>query len=206
MVTLIFITCLIIVVFNIFLMFIKKKTNKKEIKGTKDILNKIKSNYILTNIFGYINNETKLKLFVHSKLYQKKFNLQLNDYLQNYVLTSVIDFEKYIGNYKKIWDNYYYLKEDELLKDFKTFEKYIIDYFKIYKNKFLKKYSEDNIVIGLISPYFPIISKIGIFNQIFTIEIPRINKDNNESIINVFKNINKTENKISSILIRSICK
>lgn len=204
MVTLIFITCLIILVFNIFLMFIKKKTNKKEIKGTKDILNKIKSNYILTNIFGYINNETKLKLFVHSKLYQKKFNLQLNDYLQNYVLTYGIDFEKYIGNYKKIWDNYYYLKEDELLKDFKTFEKYIIDYFKIYKNKFLKKYSEDNIVISLISPYFPIFSKIGIFNQIFTIEIPRINKDNNESIINVFKNINKTENKISSILIRSV--
>ena len=132
MVTLIFITCLIIVVFNIFLMFIKKKTNKKEIKGIKDILNKIQSNYILTNIFGYINNKTKLKLFVHSKLYQKKLN-QLNDYLKFYILTSGIDFERY---YKNIWDNYYYLKEDELLKDLKTFEKYIIDYFKIYKDNF----------------------------------------------------------------------
>ena len=44
----------------------------------QDLFKKIKSAYILKNIFNYIkDNNLKLKLFIHSKLFQNKLDLTI---------------------------------------------------------------------------------------------------------------------------------
>ena len=45
--------------------------------NNEKLLEKISSNYIFENIFDYISNEKfKFKIFVHSKLFQKKLDLE----------------------------------------------------------------------------------------------------------------------------------
>ena len=198
-----YILYVVVVVYILYL--VKKKTNKKKLKVKKvkkeDILNKIKSNYILSNIFEYINKENfKLKFFVHSKLYQKKFNLQLSDFMINYFLINGInDFEEcFISS--GFLDDFYYLREDNnLLKDLSLFEKYIIAYFKKYKNNLLKKYSDKNIEIDLFSPYLPIFCKTELFEQIFIVVVmPK----NISDAFNLINETNKAKNKITSIKIK----
>ena len=49
------------------------------------MLENIKANYVLKTIFDYLENENlNLKLFIHSKLFQKKLGLNLYDYWDNY--------------------------------------------------------------------------------------------------------------------------
>ena len=48
------------------------------------LINKIKSSYIIRNILNYIrDNNFKLKLFIHSKLFQNKLDIKLIDYQKN---------------------------------------------------------------------------------------------------------------------------
>ena len=43
----------------------------------QNLIKKIKSTYILKNIFNYIkDNNFKLKLFIHSKLFQNKIDIK----------------------------------------------------------------------------------------------------------------------------------
>ena len=47
----------------------------------KQILERIKSSYILDKIFSYAkDNKLKMKLFAYSKLFQQKLNLSILDY------------------------------------------------------------------------------------------------------------------------------
>ena len=49
-------------------------------------MEKISSNYVLNEIFNYIENkEFKLKLLIYSKLLQKKLKINISDYLNNYL-------------------------------------------------------------------------------------------------------------------------
>ena len=60
----------------------------------ESILEKIKSKYILENIFDYVKDENfKFKLFVYSKKLQKKFDLKLLDYKNIYLKNRINLFE-----------------------------------------------------------------------------------------------------------------
>ena len=50
------------------------------------IIDKIKSKYITEIIFDYIKDKTfKYKLFFYSKLFRRKFNLNLDQYIYYYI-------------------------------------------------------------------------------------------------------------------------
>ena len=49
------------------------------------MIEKIRANYVLNTIFDYLGDDNlKLKLFNHSKLFQKRLDLNLYDYWGNY--------------------------------------------------------------------------------------------------------------------------
>ena len=61
------------------------------------ILEKVKSNYILTSIIEYIqNNDFKYHFFRYSKSFQNKFGIEINDYKQKYLNKLDIDITKYL--------------------------------------------------------------------------------------------------------------
>ena len=140
----------------------------------QDLINKIKSSYIIKNIFNYIkDNNFQLKLFIHSKLFQNKLDLTLI-YKEKYIDKIGFDINKYLHKEKdkednliKKYDNF--LLEHKLNK--KEFENIIIDIIKnkIDKENNIKKYSE--ILIDIESPLFEIISKTKGFENNYAIYI-----------------------------------
>ena len=53
---------------------------------SQGLINKIKSSYIIKNLFNYIeDNKIYLQLFIHSKSLQKKLNIQLLDYKVKFI-------------------------------------------------------------------------------------------------------------------------
>ena len=80
----------------------------------KNILDKISSLYITKNIFDYIKDENfKLKLFLYSKYFQKKLNI-------NYTLC----YEKYINKFGFDLNNYLYIDEEEFDKNTNLYYEY----------------------------------------------------------------------------------
>ena len=62
------------------------------------LFDKIKSKYIQNKIFEYIKNENfKFKLFLYSKKFQKKLELEPIDFKERYVIQSKITYENYLG-------------------------------------------------------------------------------------------------------------
>ncbi len=49
-------------------------------KSNKDILNKIRSSYILKRIFENINQKNRLELIKYNKKFQKRLTIKLKDY------------------------------------------------------------------------------------------------------------------------------
>ena len=80
------------------------KGNKKEFLS---VLEKISSKYILESIFNYIRDEKyKLKLFINSKLFQKKLNLNLIDYQENYINRFNLNPNEYVYDNYNNYDHY----------------------------------------------------------------------------------------------------
>ena len=179
-------------------------------------LRNIKSNYILQKILAHIQNKNViLKLFVHSKYFQNKLDIQLIDY-QKESLKDFL-FEKYLC-FNKIYDNNQEfdknmiknsLRDDLLQKKFDpnniiNNQEYLLYYFKKYFDKIneeeLDSYKKHRILIDIYSPFFEELSKTSNFNETFTISIlPRyiINKYNlKNDYINLFD-----KNKYSSLKI-----
>ena len=66
----------------------------------KDLINKISSQYILNNIFRYIKDiNFNLKLFIHSKSNQNKYDLKTK-YLEIFLKKTNFDLDKYL--YSKV--------------------------------------------------------------------------------------------------------
>ena len=110
-------------------------------KNEISIFNNIKSIYIFKNIFNYIkDNNFQYKLFNYSKLFQKKFNLDINFYQDKYIENKIILLEdiptednirKFISKEKICIDD---LDENRKSKYFKSIkDKYLSIY---YKNEF----------------------------------------------------------------------
>ena len=63
----------------------------------KDLINKIKSKYILNYIFYFIKDtKFKLKLFLHSKSIQDKLNLKLINYKELFLNKIGFDLDIYL--------------------------------------------------------------------------------------------------------------
>jgi len=166
------------------------------------MLNKIYSNYIINNIFDYIQDiNFKFKIFLHSKYFQKRLNINLTELK-----------EKYLNKIKFYIDKYLYTSDDEksILRkkyqefldinkiDIKKFENMIYD---IYQNKIIedkneKGFETKNNFITIYSPLFDILSKTKNFEKIFIIYM---SPDNNskEDYIKVFNNLNKLNKNLS---------
>ena len=85
----------------------------------KYLINKIKSSYIINDIFNYVNYiNFKLKLFMYSKFYQNKFDLRLINYKEKYI--DKIGFD--INNiYKYLHNENGTNKRDYLIKKYNIF-------------------------------------------------------------------------------------
>ena len=177
----------------------KKKATKKA---------QLSSIIIFESIFSFIENTNfKYKLFVYSKKFQKKFNIDLIDYQEKYIKQSGIDLEKYlynVSNKNSVTKND--LKQKLMQKNINInddiIKKIILRYFDNSIESLNKKDNKNNyplFIINILSPLFDIISKSKIFDkfiiQIKTNEIERFNL-NKES---KFKKINKSKIKYSAI-------
>ena len=201
------------------------KGNKNEFLS---VLEKISSKYILESIFNYIEDEKyKLKLFINSKLFQKKLNINLIDYQENYIGKFNLNPNDYLYVNYNIPDNYNkeYLKkklEIDLIKykiDFNLYQSYAVNYYKKYftniqknNNKFsIEDNKEDYMIdyieqdnqklLNIFSPLFNCISQSDIF-EYFIIEIPItvIEKYNlKNDYIYVFDKLNKEKLRYSLI-------
>ena len=125
----------------------------------QNLIKKIKSTYILKNIFNYIkDNNFKLKLFIHSKLFQNKLDLTII-YKEKYIVQIGFDINKYLhkkyerDNLIKKYDNF--LLEKKLNK--KEFENIISEV--IINKKFNENEEDSQKIIDMESPLFEIISK-----------------------------------------------
>ena len=166
----------------------------------ESILEKIKSKYILENIFDYVKDENfKFKLFVYSKKLQKKFDLKLLDY-KNIYLKNRINLFEFLSDYNKKegYPKNYDKKEltnkfNSTLNKLKLKEEnitdYIINFFKNYEKK-----ENDEIYIDIYSPFFDLLSKEEYFWKKFIIPIISEFIDKNKlknDYISFFNKINK---------------
>ena len=124
----------------------KNISNRKKHNKSKNILKKIRSDYILRKINDYLQTKKSLELFNYNKKSQKRINIGLNDYKKGSELFSSIKIElipfnnifgKFI-NIKEKEKEYYHIyingrkketKKNYLIKNDRAFIiKIIIDY------------------------------------------------------------------------------
>ena len=137
-------------------------------------LAKIKSKYLIEEIFKYIDDENfKYKLFSHSQLFQTRLSIELNDYQERYIKQEIGDFNvsSYIYDlpYKKPYNkDYLNNKLDYILTKSKNITKdvlsnFILNHNKKYwaeleenkkENNKLIDYSSKEIKIDIYSPFF----------------------------------------------------
>ena len=163
---------------------------------TDSLFEKIKSKYIQKKIFSYIKNENFIyKLFLYSKAFQKKLELEQIDFKERYIIQSKISYDNYLCCYslfnvepKKFDKKIIEKKLQEELTKFKLdkniFQECILNYFKklvkkdneTEKDKRDKKEkTEKNIknekrinkqIISIYSPFFDYISKTEYFEEL----------------------------------------
>ena len=193
------------------------------------MLRKIKSEYILRNLFEFIDDETyPLKLFVYSKLFQKKMEIDLFAYQKKYFNSKAegnfIDYLFYHDDeqnekYPKDFDKDLLckqLKEDSIKYNFdiNNFKNYIYNtlcriYARDYKNinssddiPYFINAEEQYYLINIYSPIFEAISKSGMLEYCYLISINTKNIIKNNLIndyISVFDNLNKSNIKYGAI-------
>ena len=177
------------------------------------ILYKIKSKYIINNIFNYIRDTNiQLKLFNHSKYFQNKLNIKLINYKELYLKKIGFKLEDYLYSYRE-QSQKGFLKEkyDNFLlsKKFNK-EKFEDDLYELLENKNIKDIDEEEVsvvgkaeekLININSPLFESISRTKIFENNISIYISQdkeFNKSKKEYII-FFDKLNKSGVKYSSI-------
>ena len=184
-------------------------------------LAKIKSKYLIEEIFKYIDNENfKYKLFSHSQLFQTRLSIGLNDYKERYIKQEIGDFNvsSYIYDlpYKKPYNkDYLNNKLDYILTKSKNITKdvlsnFILNHYKKYwadleenkkEDNKLIDYSSKEIKIDIYSPFFEFLSKSEIFEKIFSIIIPiyLMEQSNFEDYIKAFDKFEESNINYSSL-------
>ena len=146
-------------------------------KGRK--IEKIKSKYILNTIFEYVPNVNyKLKLFVHSKSIQKKYELKTE--YKYYVLKEYLKVKEFIKLdiiNRKLDTNYFYKNLNDILdfihlteEESKNMSKIIYENY-IREQKQIHKISNYTDFLSIIDIYSPFI-EFAISNDFHFINIP----------------------------------
>ena len=164
-------------------------------------LNKIKSKYIIKNIFDITYDNLKYILFNHSKHFQELLDIKLIDYKEKYWIKKGIKLDEYLSlktqknynpnciNKKLLYDK---LKSftDKNNINLDALKSYLIEYYTNQKN--LKK---EKILLDIFSPFFDELSKSDCFDLfIIPIEIDLIEKNQlNSDYRTAFENLNKNE-------------
>ena len=174
------------------------------------LIKKIKSKYIIDIIFKYIKDKRfMLKLFKYSKCFQEKFNLNLADYINNYLedlglqLDSIFQFPFEIKahinfNDEKICQDiakFYVKKINEINKKEKDNTIYEYHEYKISQNCPIIKYLSKN---GILK-YFSIIihlNQISFFSSDCLTLFNKLNSSNSEykSLTIIFSDFNNITN------------
>ena len=143
------------------------------------ILEKISCKYISGRIFDYIKDENyKFKLFLHSKKLQKKFELELIDFKERYIIKSKFNTDNYLCCYtlfnvdvKNFDKNIIFKKlEDDLKKvniNINIIHEYLLNDLKKIVDKLNEKEKENKLVkyyyfnkqISIFSPFFEFLTK-----------------------------------------------
>ena len=165
----------------------------------REILKKIKSIYIIDNIFNYIKDSSnlQLKLFIYSKHFQKVFNIKLIDYKEEYLKTIGFNLEDYLFSDKENYEKDFLREKYEnfIIENKLNKEKFEDIIYEVLENKKIKDIDEEEVnvidkdlekLIDINSPLFEIISKTKLFEKNISIYI-----NNNESKNNYIKFIDK---------------
>ena len=199
----------------------EKKSFKENIKSkyviieNKSILEKIKSKYVITNnILSFITDKTFfLKLFFYSKSLQNKFNIQLYDYIEEF-LNKRIKWENYVSVAHDNDFKIYFLKNkldkklmEYNLKDDNMIQKIAINYLnKNCENKKINSkielYKEDpHYSIDIFSPLFNYLLKNDSLSSLaIIIPMKRIKKHNlDKYYISKFNELNELKVKYNSL-------
>ena len=165
------------------------------------VINKISSRNVLDIICSYaMEDNIEFKLFIHSKYFQKKFNL---DYKQFLINELDLNFDEYLICNEK--------KPNKQLERILSIHKININQFqKFCENHYIIEFkNEEQIIfkekreklIDIYSPFFEILSKSIIFDNFFIripiYEIEREKAKNN--YISFFEKLNKSNSKYSAI-------
>ena len=182
----------------------------------KKLLSKINSAYILERIFAYIeDNNFKYKLFSFSNLFQKKMNIGLFNYQELYFKKYDLNLNFYLNLSSFDLDKRTLLKDtlnDTIRKkkiDADLFKSYVINYFKYKSKEEISKEGNlkfnSKLLIDISSPFLEILSQTDILGQYFTISIPinyfTTNNNLKGEYISCFDKLNKTKAKYSSLKI-----
>ena len=173
------------------------------------IIDKIKSVYIIKNIFNFIKNSSfQLKLFIYSKYFQNKLNIKLIDYKEQYLKKLKFNLELYL--YSKEQKNKVDLlkqKYNKFLSDNKLNKEIFEDIlYEVLESKQIKDIDEEEVnninkdydkKININSPLFERISKTKMFEKNLSIYISQ--KKSKNDYIKLFDKLNESNIKYSSI-------
>ena len=175
----------------------------------QELIDKIKSKYLLENIFKYIPNiNFKLSLFFYSKSFQEKCSIKLENYKEKFIeRMNGYDISEFL--YSKVYKKDYLKKKYEkflLEKRFKAkqFEKFLYSFLeneKINEQKIIQDKSE--IIINIDSPLLEVLSKTKNFEKKYTINISQLDIDKfnlKQDYITYFNKLNQSNIKFYSLL------
>ena len=179
----------------------------------KQLLGKIKSYYLLNQIFNYIQNENlKLKLFKYSKLYQEKLGIKLFEYKEKYLQKIGFILNRYLFKDEESNKDTLNTRLQKFLNKRKLTNNEIENIvFDIFSNKKEKDLDEEDIItldecrdtiISVYSPFFDVISKTENFQKKYSIPIleKNINKYNlKDDYRRIFEKLNELNIKYFSI-------
>ena len=167
-----------------------------------DLLEKIKSKYIIEQIFNFIDEIYKFKLFNYSKKYQEKFNLLLFEYQYYYIIKKGINLLDYLcfcftKNYPKIIKNI----QVDLFNNME--QECISKYIQNFSPN--GKYIRYGYKIDIYSPLFEAFSKAGLLEQYkIEVDINAIKKYKLEKkCCLIFDNLHKSNIKYNSIILNT---
>ena len=169
-------------------------------------LSKIKNKYDLHRIFEYINDyKFKFKLFKLSASFQKKLDLALYKYQEEYLKQFGINLVNYFSyyndyNFDTFSNNLYYEKEKkkEKIEEEYLKSKYDLNIIKNFVDGYFKDYKENiNKILDINSPFFNTISKAKKFDEIFIIPVLIEKEADKKKYLTVFKELNENNQKYS---------